>query len=418
MCGSPVLAAAPAETVCAPAAQRLDWTTRLVCGAIFLLPLACWPQSGSAFAAPKVLLLAVLDLALAAAWLGGKLWHSAVPTAEFLVLAWVAVVSVSSLMGAILDFDALLLALLPVPVFWCIARGLVPFPPLVRAVWLATTCEALIAVLQFCGLDPLRALGWQPEVFPSPRMRVYGTFGNPDFVAAWGCAALPLCWREIALCKDNRRARALRWAAAAVQIAAIVATGSRIFAFVIPLQAALAGRRTGLIKHACLWALPLAAAVLYLSAARPLAATVEGRLYLAEVTARHWQTPLAGYGPGSFESRFAVWQAEWLQAHRQEPGAARFEGAVDHAHNDYLEFLVEYGPPGLGAFLILAGWLVVGSRRRPYPIDAIECAAGISAATLFAIATVDFPFHRPAEWSLLWLFLGVLARNNPKTQGA
>jgi hypothetical protein len=38
----------------------------------------------------------------------------------------------------------------------------------------------------------VRALGWQPEIFASPRMRIYGTLGNPDFVAAWLCATLPL----------------------------------------------------------------------------------------------------------------------------------------------------------------------------------------------------------------------------------
>lgn len=386
--------------------------TRLVYGAMFLLPLACWPQSGSAFATPKILLLTAVDLALAAAWLQFR--PSAALAGEWLALAWVAAVSISSLSGTVLNFDTLILALLPIPVFWSIARDLVPFSSLARALWLGTTCEAMIVVLQFCRLDPLRLLGWQPEVFASPRMRAYGTFGNPDFVAAWGCAVLPLCWRETALCKNKRRAQALRWAAALVQIAAILATGSRVFAFVILLQAALAARHTRWMKRTWLWALPVAAAVLYCSPARPLAATVQGRFYLAQVTAAHWQTPLAGYGPGSFEHRFAVWQAEWLRAPYQRRDAARFAGAIDHAHNDYLEFLVEYGPLGLGVFLVLAGWMAANAWRRPYAPGTLERTAGIGAATLFAIASVDFPFHRPAEWSLLWLFLGVLARAQRK----
>jgi hypothetical protein len=29
------------------------------------------------------------------------------------------------------------------------------------------------------------------------------------------------------------------------------------------------------------------------------------------------------------------------------------------------------------------------------------------AAALAAMACVDFPFHRPAEWALLWLLLGM-----------
>ncbi|HLK48598.1 MAG TPA: O-antigen ligase family protein [Bryobacteraceae bacterium] len=400
--------------MCAPKAEQ-DWTARLFCGAVFLLPLVCWPQAASAFAAPKMLLLAVLDLGLAAALLTGKFRASAAPPEDWLALAWVAAVSISALAGVILNFDSLLLALLPVPVFWCIARGLVSLNSLARAVWLGTTCEALIVLLQFGGLDPLQALGWRPEAFPSPRMRAYGTLGNPDFVAAWCCAALPLCWWEIACSSKSRRALVLRWGAAVLQIAAILATGSRVFALAILVQAALVAWRSR-AKGVWLWAPPLAAALLLVSSARPLAVTVEGRLYLARVTAGHWQTPLAGYGPGAFEDRFAVWQAEWLEAHREDSGAARFAGAIDHAHNDYLEFLVEYGPVGLGAFVVLAGWLAASAWRRPRPPGNLGCAALIGAATLLAIAAVDFPFHRPAEWSLLWLFLGILATARAKTR--
>ena len=65
-------------------------------------------------------------------------------------------------------------------------------------------------LLQYGGLDPLRWLGWQAEIFVNPRMRVYGTLGNPDFVAAWLCATLPLA----------------RGAAMALQLAAILATAA------------------------------------------------------------------------------------------------------------------------------------------------------------------------------------------------
>lgn len=366
-----------------------------------------------------MLLLAAVDLALAAAWLSGQIRPRAAAAGSWLTLGWVTAVSISSLVGAILNFDALVLALLPIPLFLCIAGGHVPPPSLARAVWLATTCEAVIVVLQFCGLDPLQALGWFPEAFPSPRMRMYGTFGNPDFVAAWGCGALPLCWREIAVCQGDRRAQALRWAAAVVQIAAILATGSRIFPLALLLWAGLT-RPSSALKRIWLRALPIVAVLLYFAPhTRPLADTIKGRLYLAEVTASHWQIPLVGFGPGSFEERFAVWQVEWLRAHRQEPGAARFAGAVDHAHNDYLELLVDYGPVGLSLVVAMAGWIAIRAwRRGAEPLASVPASAAFGAATLLTIAAVDFPFHRPAEWSLLWLFLGILATKNAKTQGA
>lgn len=414
----PGLARVPSSVVQVDITHRLDLAARLVYSLVFLLPLVCWPGPGSAFSTPKIVLLSGFDLALAALWFAGMVRRSTPVSAEWLALAWVAVVSISALAAAGVSFDALLLGLLPVPLFWAISRGLAATDSLARAIWLGTLCETGIVVLQYCAFDPLRWLGWQPEVFASPRMRAYGTLGNPDFVAAWCCATLPFCWREIARGGQSRTSRALRIAAAALQIGAILATGSRVFALVVPLQAAMLAWRSKPMKRTWVWALPAAAGLVYLAPTRPLVATLEGRLYLAQVTVGHWRTPLIGYGPGSFEARFAVWQQEWLQARQNGPRAARFAGAVDRAHNDYLEFLVEYGPVGLGAFLCLGGWVAARAwRGRAQPVGTVEAAAAIGAATLLVIAAVDFPFHRPAEWSLLWIFSGVLARRNTKTEG-
>lgn len=357
---------------------------------------------------------------MAAGWLLRNSGSAGLAAGEWLALGWTAAVSISALGGAIVSFEALLFSLLPVPLFWGVARGLISANRLATAVWLGSLGESAVVLLQYCGWDPLRWLGWQPESFASPRMRVYGTMGNPDFVAAWCCATLPFCWRELARGGRSRPAQVVRWVAAALQVAAILATGSRVFALIVPLQAAMLAIYWKRVRRTWLLALPAAAALLYLAPTRPLAATIEGRLYLAQVAASHWrQTPVMGYGPGSFEAQFAQWQAEWLQGHPQDPRAARFAGAVDHAHNDYLEFLVEHGPLGLGAFLGLAGWIAARAwRGLAQPLGA-GGAAAIGAASLLALAAVDFPFHRPAEWGLFWLFAGVLtARQHTNTQGA
>jgi hypothetical protein len=240
-------------------------------------------------------------------------------------------------------------------------------------------------------------------------MRMYGTLGNPNFVAAWCCATLPFCWREIS-CAAPGWPRVLRWAAAALQILAILATGSRVFALVVPLQACavllFGNRRRGLVWASTLMA--AAAFLLWLSPARPLSTTIQGRLHLVRVGAGEWGGPVAGYGPGSFETQFGRWQVAWLRAH-SDPASVRFAGVVDHAHNDYLEFLMEYGPVGTGVFLALCGWAGVQAwRRRAGPLGSVHWAAATGAASLLAIAAVDFPFHRPAEWSLLWLYFGIL----------
>jgi O-antigen ligase len=145
--------------------------------------------------------------------------------------------------------------------------------------------------------------------------------------------------------------------------------------------------------------------LLWVSPARTLVTTIHGRLYLATVTATHLrEVPLAGYGPGSFELKFAGWQDAWLREHRED---ARFAGPVDHAHDDYLEFWVEYGPLGLGAFLLLCGWLLVRAGRVRPPDGTLG-----ALAALVAIACVDFPFHRPAEWALFAMLASLTRRTD------
>lgn len=400
---------ASASATYPPAERRNGLPGLLVCGAVFLLPLVCWPGPDRPFSAPKLLLLLCVDLVLAIVWLCGGRGSARQPRAHWWALGWAAAVSISAISGATASLDVLLLTLAPLPIFFAIGGGLVPSTKLARAIWLASACEALLALLQYYALDPLRWLGWQPEQFPSARMRIYGTLGNPDFVAAWLCAALPFCWREIAQSAPRTRSRALRWAAATITLAAIMATGSRVFALILPLQAGLLALRSKRMRFVSLLALPMAATVLYLAPARQFAAVLEGRLYFARIAAG---TPLvlAGSGPGSFEAGFAASQSAWLKAHPRHP-SARFAGTVDHAHNDYLEFLVEYGPVGLAVFL---GFAVCGAieawRGRNLRIGTVDATASAGAATLLAIAAVDFPFHRPAEWTLFWVFAGILAQ--------
>jgi O-antigen ligase len=234
-------------------------------------------------------------------------------------------------------------------------------------------------------------------------MRVYGTLGNPDFVAAWLCATLPLYWDAFA----SGRRRALLWAGLALQVAGILATGSRVVLLAALAAVCVLWLMERRFAKAWLLALPLALAALWLSGARPLRLTIEGRWNLERVALLHWrEIPPFGCGPGSFEVRFADWQVGWLRDHAGDPNGAALAGPVDHAHNDFLELYVEYGPVGLGAFLAagvglaLAGWRRAGASRPPP-------GAWAGATALLAVACVDFPLHRPAEWAVYWLLLVV-----------
>ena len=99
--------------------------------------------------------------------------------------------------------------------------------------------------------------------------------------------------------------------------------------------------------------------------------------------------PIAGWGGGSFYTVYPAWRGD-------------DQKFMDHAHNDYLEFLVEYGLVGgalLAVFVLLclaraAGGLRERERARQFGI----CFASLMAMTAMLIhATVDFNLQIPAN---------------------
>jgi putative inorganic carbon (hco3(-)) transporter len=321
------------------------------------------------------------------------------------VLAGLAAISASALIAPYVSLRSLLLAALPAPLALAARAGAISEGRLRRALLWGSAVESAIACLQYAGFDPLQILGWHPEAFAGARMRVYGTMGNPAFVAAWLCATLPLYADAL----PAARRRWFVWAGLALQAAAIFATGSRVLLLALPAALAVMTARSRRIGVWWLAAAPVLAALLIASPARPLGVTVEGRLHLARIAAAHWrEIPAFGFGPGAFELEFAGWQEQWIRA----SGSRRFAGPVDHAHNDVLEFLVEYGPAGVGVCLLTGVWFAARAwRKRPR-----SAAAGAwgGLASLAAIALVDFPLHRPAEWALFCLFLLMLDHEHPQ----
>ena len=379
---------------------------RAIEAGVFLLPLACWPDLDRPFSTPKVFVM----IALAA--LACTRYFARTSTSgggDWPWLAWPAAVALSALLSRNASPEALLLAVLPLPVCWAAREGHEPPERLERVLLISSLIESVLILLQYFYLDPFALLGWRPETLAEPRMRLFGTFGNPNFAAAWLCATLPLYlgvpWRG----------RMLPIAGAALQVAAILATGSRAAALAVPAAAVVLAWQNPRLRGWLPAAALLAVAVVWLSPGRPLASTIEGRLYYARVIAPHLASiPPAGYGPGSFEDRFAAWQSGWART----GGDMRFAGPLDHAHNDYLEIWVEYGPAGVAAFLGLLGWLAWGAWRSTATAETAGTAAWAAVAALGAVALVDFPFHRPAEWTLCWLLLGLVSRSTRREPNA
>jgi O-antigen ligase len=109
--------------------------------------------------------------------------------------------------------------------------------------------------------------------------------------------------------------------------------------------------------------------------------------------------PLAGWGGGSFYTVYPAWRGD-------------DQKFMDHAHNDYLEFAVDYGLVGLG----LLAWFVVlcflraarglEDRGRPRRFG-VSFAAVMAMAAMLIHATVDFSLQIPANaaWFLVLCLL-------------
>lgn len=288
-----------------------------------------------------------------------------------------------------------------------------PWAPVFRAIAGAGTGLALVAGLQALGADPFLWMGWAGE-HPGERMRIYGTLGNPDFVAAYLGASLCLTVGEV-VSTERTRVRSGWIAAAVLQLCALAAT--RSWGSVLALGAAALsllwsrgpaskalpeqgrGRRWGLVLAAV-----AAGALLLLSVSgRSPGTALAGRRYLWGVAAPHvLDAPVFGHGPGSFEVLWPLWEAEYWSAREDSAEKERFAALQDHAHLDYLEWLLELGLVGAAPRLLLLLAALRAARQAP---DARGRAALAALVALAARALVDFPLARPAELCLFAVLL-------------
>ena len=222
----------------------------------------------------------------------------------------------------------------------------------------------------------LRAIAWIGAILslvviaqwllPGPRLRMYGTLGNPDFCAAWITASL--C---AAIAKDKRLA--------VVQAIALACIGSFATLLALGVAALFLSRSRAAIG---------ATALLCVAAAgRDPVRVAQGRIELHRIAAPHLlDAPLTGLGAGSVK---ALWPS-WDPAGRPQ----------DHAHDDWLERAIERGIPSMLLLAALAALAIVRARKK-LP----AAAAGIAA--IAARAFVDFPLARPAELTLFVVLIAM-----------
>jgi O-antigen ligase len=194
-----------------------------------------------------------------------------------------------------------------------------------------------------------------------------------------------------------------------LQLAAVFATGSR--AAIAALTAVLVW--LGALGPFSRWRLATAALIMIvllpLMPSRSLMNTIEGRFYIWRVTAAHLlERPLFGFGPGAFEPKFVEWETSYWLEGRGTAGQRRYSGLQVHAHNDYLEILVNSGLAALLSFwLLLGSFLAFAFQKARHAPGGLLTGASAGVVALAAVALVDFPFHRPPELFLLCTLMAI-----------
>ncbi len=397
------------------------WTIlqeRIAVAVAFVLPLAFWPPAALPFSTAKEWLLgAWLLVGFVFALATGVHRLRRIPAAAAWAAGiWIAVLSISAGLGAEVSLHELLIAVLPCAGF-LLLHWVDPKPErLIAALAASGTVMALIAVLQFVRLDPFRLIGLTGSLQGSSRIRVFSTMGNPNFVAAMLTAVLPLTVLPATPFGSGMTPGKWRlWfaAAGAVQACGIFATGSRA-----PMLGFLAAGLWLLMRKNRPWVrfllpgLIVCAALILFSPARSLGKTIAGRIGIWRIVGRHVTViPPTGYGPGAFALRYARWEAGSETAGNSAPASSSV--IQDHAHNDYLEFLVDHGYVGLLGFGIVI--VLPAALFRP-AAGPLGTAAMASLIALLSVALVDFPLHRPAELYVFWTVSALLsiARSSAK----
>lgn len=213
----------------------------------------------------------------------------------------------------------------------------------------------------------------------------FSSFFNRNHYAAFAEIVLPAA---LYLCLMGRRGRERSgWAVVSGLImASVLLAGSRAGTILIVIEAltvwwAVWRSRRASPGGVALVALAALAATLLVGGEVVAARFVEAeplrhRKQIAASAVRMWaERPWTGFGLGTFETTY--------------PAYATFDAArrVDHAHNDWVEWLAEGGAVPVAALVAVFGYSLRMALRRPW---------GIGAPAVLLHSLVDFPMQIPA----------------------
>lgn len=271
---------------------------------------------------------------------------------------------------------------------------------------------ALLVLLQAAGLRWLTAGLPATLEFRSP-----GSFGNPNWAAAFLAPLVPLSL-ALAATSDASRGRRLHHASAALLALATAATLSK--GGLVSLTAgvvayALLDPRLPKARRRALWGAMLGAVLGVLLLAWHFdwwatASWLRGRLFLWRVAL--WlasEHPLTGVGLGGYVAEYGAAASALLQ---REPKLFMPLSSVDFAHDDVLQFAAEGGIFSAAAFVLVGALALRRAARREG--GALERAAGAALAAIYVDGLADAPLRVPATFALFFFLLGWLSPPAPE----
>jgi putative inorganic carbon (hco3(-)) transporter len=358
--------------------------------AVALSLLAVWPAASSPFHDPKRWVF------LLAAGLGAL---AALPRWRWTALPLVALTVVQPWRSAEAGWQALAFA-------WALAAWPALRPEVrafTRVAGIAGAVVGLVVLLQFFGIDLFAHAG--PDA-GTGRLRLYGTLGNPDFVAS---ALLPILLLSLSPAGERVGERGVQVLLLLPILAALLLTRSfaTLLSGGVALLVLLLHRRGARVVP-----LLLICAVLALGlVGRDLRGTLAGRSYLVSVALPHVaDAPLLGQGIGSTVQEWPAWELSYWQARCADAACVaahpqgRFAALQDHVHADWLEWLLERGVLGVLALLLALGAPLLAAWRQRDVQGSFVLAA---VAAMLPRSLVDFPLQRPADLCLLAALLAL-----------
>lgn len=431
------------STLCDQAA-RLALT-----GLLLVVPLVFYTQTHDVFETNKLAAFRLFTLAAALAVLTRALlvrdlrWR---PSA----LAWpLVLIGVSSLLSTLFtnnwrvsvfgvyeDYEGILMIanyLLLWGIVHLVVRDLTDVRQYLTAVVVAGALVAAYGVAQNFGFDFVM---WNPTTYSASRL--FGSLGNPNFLAAYVLMALPVTLVAFWLAR-RPAVKVLLLVIVLGMVVCIFFTKSRGAAYALAAEAVTLGvylfldarRPESLWRGNRRWLLALgllAALSLGLPNVRTaISTTVTRTLQTLDLGQIHitprlyiWRSalqmvrdhPLLGVGLDTFQITFPkyrlpeYWQLEW-------------NGTPEKAHNFFLQIASTTGLLGLGAWLwLLAAFFVLWlGQLRDLPPPRRHLALGVGVAQIGFLVQNQFSFTVVAYGSLFWFFLALgptLSRPDPE----